>query len=66
MTPAIAHHYKRTRAHQMATWDRYNNSGGSAWPGEHAIAAYNSARAHIYFLQRLKEMTKPKKRKGSK
>jgi hypothetical protein len=65
MNTATAHHYRRFRAHQMATWSRDSNSGGSAWPGSHAIAAYNSARSHLHFMERMKEYTKPTpKRRG--
>ena len=66
MNAAIAHYYRRTRAHQMATWDRADNSGGGAWPGEHASAALQSARAHLNFMKRMEAYCAPKKRLAKK
>lgn len=63
MDTAVLHYYRRFRAHQMATWHRDSNSGGGAWPGEHAAAAYQSARAHMNFMKRMERYTKPTRRK---
>ncbi len=66
MNTALAHYYRRFRAHQLATWDRDGNSGGGASPGEHASAAYCSARAHLNFMERMKVYCAPKKRRAKK
>ena len=34
MNAAVLHHYRHFRKHQLATWDRRDNSGGGAWPSE--------------------------------
>ncbi len=59
---ALVHHYRHFRAHQLKTWDRADNSGGGAWPGEHANAALRSARAHLNFVKRMEGYCAPKKR----
>lgn len=54
--PKILHYYRKTRKHQIDTYGPdYHRvfSGGGAVPGFHAMAAYQSARRHIHFLQRL-------------
>jgi hypothetical protein len=66
MDRAIAHYFRRTRTHQQATWDKANNSGGGAWPGEHAAAALQSARAHKHFMERMEKYCAPKKRRAKK
>ncbi|MEE9302574.1 MAG: hypothetical protein V3U84_02205 [Thiotrichaceae bacterium] len=60
MDKTLLHHYKRFRAHQMATYgnsglhfkgvDQRQYTGGGALYQCHAIAAYQSARRHIYFM----------------
>jgi len=47
MDENLLHHYRRFRQHQS------DHGGGGAWPGEHALTAYKSARAHVFFMQRL-------------
>jgi len=71
MNKAILHHYRRFRRHQIETygldgqhrWDdkqgkyvsaRQFTGGGAAY-GEHAYAAYNSARRHIHFMEDMKK-----------
>ncbi len=66
VSPAIVHHYRHFRAHQWATWDRDGNSGGGAWPGEHASCAYWDARRHLHFMKRLEEYLRPKKKRRAK
>ncbi len=66
MNRALAHHYKHFRAHQLATWHPDSNSGGSAWPGEHAANALQSARRHVNFMERMKEYTKPTRKRRAK
>lgn len=68
MNSAIKHHYRRARQHQLATYgnsglhiagvDQRQFTGGGAAYGEHAYAAYNSARAHVHFRRRLRSYTK--------
>ena len=62
MTP-LEHWYRHFRAHQMATWHRESNSGGSAWPGCHAEAALRGARMHLNFAKRMEKYTKPSRKK---
>ncbi len=64
MQASVLHHYKKFRTHQLATWDRSDNSGGGAWPGEHAAVALRSARAHVHFLKRLKGYCQPSRKRG--
>lgn len=62
MNTALLHHYKRFRAHQIATYgnsglhikgvDQRQYTGGGAVYQYHARAAYNSARLHIHFMQK--------------
>lgn len=66
MNTAVAHYYRQTRAHQWKHWDRSDNSGGGAWPGEHARAALLSARAHVNFMKRMEVYCAPKKRRTRK
>ena len=47
MDENLRHHFRRFRQHQA------DNDGGGAWPGEHAMTALRSARAHIHFMKRL-------------
>jgi hypothetical protein len=62
MNTATLHYYKHFRAHQLKTWDRESNSGGGAWPGNHASAALKSARAHLNFMKRMEAYCAPSKR----
>lgn len=66
MNAAVLHHYRYFRAHQLRTWDRRDNSGGGAWPGEHASCAFQSARAHLNFMKRMEAYCAPKKRRAKK
>ena len=63
--PAILHHYRRFRAHQLETyWPTIiglpsgvvikEYTGGGAAYGLHAYAAYTSARSHLHFMATLK------------
>lgn len=57
---AIAHHYRRFRAHQIETYstnglhvegvDQRQFTGGGAAYGYHALAAYLSAKRHLHFI----------------
>ena len=66
MNRTLAHHYRHFRAHQLKTWHKDSNSGGSAWPGEHALSAYMSARSHLAFMKRMEAYCAPKKRRAKK
>lgn len=58
MKHELLHYYRKFRQHQSET------DGGGAWPGEHAIAAYLSAKSHIHFLKRLGDDCKEHKRRS--
>lgn len=68
ISAALLHHYRKARAHQIATYgldglhingkSARQFTGGGACYGEHALAAYWSARRHIYFMERMKKYTK--------
>jgi hypothetical protein len=59
----VAHYYRKFRQHQMETYgdsglyvDGVNQrefTGGGAWPGYHALAAYQSARSQVHFIDQL-------------
>lgn len=61
MNRTVKHHYRRFRQHQLDTYgnsrlyingvDQRQFTGGGAFYGHHAIAAYASARQHIHFMQ---------------
>ncbi len=63
MNKAILYHYRRIRAHQLATYsntglhingiDQRRYTGGGACYQYHAMAAYQSARRHVYFMKRI-------------
>lgn len=67
VSTALEHYYREFRRHQLDTYgdslvyiegvNQRQFTGGGAAYGEHALAAYNSARRFIYFRKRLKEMT---------
>lgn len=64
MKNEILHYYRQRRRHQLETYggvvllingvDQRQFTGGGAAYGEHAIAAYNSARRSIHFRETLK------------
>lgn len=66
ITKKLLHHYRKFRRHQMATYaksglhvggvDQHQHTGGGAAYGEHAIAAFAGARAHVHFLADLKKI----------
>ncbi len=66
---SILHHYKRFRSHQLETYgnsnifidgvDQREFVGGGAAYGEHAIAAYLSARRHLHFMKNLEASISP-------
>jgi hypothetical protein len=58
MNANLLHHYRRFRQHQA------EHDGGGAWPGEHALCAYRSARSHIHFLERLSADVASSKRRS--
>lgn len=66
MDNAVLHHYRHFRRHQLATWHKDSNSGGGAWPGEHAAAALRSARMHLNFMKRMERYTAPAKRRRNR
>lgn len=61
LTPELIHWYRKVRQHQLDTYgnsglyiegrDQRQFTGGGAWYGEHALAAYCSARSTIHFLK---------------
>lgn len=63
MRSDLLHHYRRYRAHQVATYgnsglhvdgaDQRQFTGGGAAYGFHAVAAFDSARSHIHFMREL-------------
>jgi hypothetical protein len=76
MRQDILHHYRRLRAHQLATYSVDNDwvdgkplrrtfSGGGNCHGEHAAAALAGARRHVAFLKDLAD-TVAKHEKRSK
>jgi hypothetical protein len=74
MNTSILHYYRQFRAHQFATFSDSGEcidgrstrtfTGGGAAYGFHAMAAYQSARAHIHFRAWLAKEIKP--RRGNK
>lgn len=70
----VAHHYRRFRRHQLETYgnsglhiggvDQREFTGGGAAYGFHAVAAYQSARAHIHFVRDLAATVKGIKRRS--
>ena len=58
----LAFHYRSNRAHQLDTYrnsrlhiegvDQRQFTGGGAAYGQHALAAFNAARAFVFFLKR--------------
>ena len=75
MNTALWRHYKQNRQYQLDTYSQdniwfkgvrtYEYSGGGAAVGFHAVAAYNSARSHIYFMKTLSADIKAKKRRSA-
>lgn len=61
MDKAIQHHYRQNRQHQLNIYgnsglhidgvDQRQFTGGSAAYGFHAVAAFNSARSHLHFME---------------
>jgi hypothetical protein len=47
MNANLLHYYRQHRQHQA------ENDGGGAWPGEHALCAYQSARRYMHFIKTL-------------
>lgn len=75
MNNALLHHFKQERQHQLATFSQDNvwfegkrvhtSSGGGGAAGFHAIAAFNSARSHIHFMNTLGATLKASKKRSS-
>lgn len=74
VSKALINHYKRNRQHQLETYSRdnvwykgvrtYEYSGGGAAAGFHALAAYNSAKSHIHFMDTLGKSIKSSKKRS--
>ena len=75
MNTAIAHHYKRNRQHQLATYgnsglhingvDQRQFTGGGAAYGQHAYAAYMSAKSFVHFMKTLDADFKAAKKRST-
>lgn len=70
----LLHFYRSNRAHQLRTYGgsltvcpsgRTELTGGSAAYGFHALAAYQSARSHIYFMANLARFIKQSKARSA-
>ena len=72
--PAILHHYRRFRAHQMSVYPscvttdpsgRSELTAASAPYGEHALSAYIGAKRHLHFVADLGATLKASERRSA-
>ncbi len=74
MRSDLLHHYRIARAQQLATYgnsglhvagvDQRQYTGGGAWYGHHALAAFDYARRQIHFRKYLAEVVAEGKKRS--